>query len=200
MSTETRDDLGRVLCCHGRPIMCNECGEDYATELNQPAEVAALSRGAETAKCDTCVHLTPFELSDELFTCPVVNIRIHRDSASVFGCNQHEPKTPADRGTPTISAAVGEAPVSSAASAFHRVVPSGGDSGQPLYTLKDRIAQWRAQAENSRADMKAAQEGALYSEGRQFAFDCCADEAELVLKWSRGRGAQAAKEPPGSTP
>ncbi len=33
---ETRDDLGRVLCCHGRPMMCAECGEEYAADLNHP--------------------------------------------------------------------------------------------------------------------------------------------------------------------
>jgi deoxycytidylate deaminase len=40
--------------------------------------------------CATCVHLTPFELAPELNTCPVVNIRIHTESAAVFGCNQWE--------------------------------------------------------------------------------------------------------------
>lgn len=40
MGNETRDDLGRVLCCHGRPMMCLECGEDYAAELNQPRAAA----------------------------------------------------------------------------------------------------------------------------------------------------------------
>lgn len=33
---ETRDELDRVLCCHGRPIECLECGEEYAAELNKP--------------------------------------------------------------------------------------------------------------------------------------------------------------------
>lgn len=49
-------------------------------------------RAVQPEVCESCKHLTPFELTDELFTCPVVNIRIHRDSASVFGCNQHEAK------------------------------------------------------------------------------------------------------------
>ncbi len=49
-------------------------------------------RESSQPKCDTCVHLTPFEMTDELFTCPVVNIRIHRESATFFGCNQHEAK------------------------------------------------------------------------------------------------------------
>lgn len=40
--------------------------------------------------CSTCVHLRPFELAPELNTCPVVNIRIHTESAAIFGCNQHE--------------------------------------------------------------------------------------------------------------
>jgi hypothetical protein len=33
-----RDDIGRVLCCHGRPMTCLECGEEYAAELEKPAE------------------------------------------------------------------------------------------------------------------------------------------------------------------
>jgi hypothetical protein len=51
MSHETRDVDGFVLCCHGRPIHCLECGEDYAAELNTPPVVdAALS--AERAACE----------------------------------------------------------------------------------------------------------------------------------------------------
>lgn len=58
------------------------------TDALQPP--AACGAASQEPTCESCVHLTPFELTDELFTCPVVNIRIHRDSASVFGCNQHE--------------------------------------------------------------------------------------------------------------
>lgn len=32
-----RDDLGRVICHHGRIIACLECGEDYEREINSPA-------------------------------------------------------------------------------------------------------------------------------------------------------------------
>lgn len=46
----------------------------------------------EPPHCDTCVNLTPFELTDDMFTCPVVNIRIHRQSVGMFGCSLHEPK------------------------------------------------------------------------------------------------------------
>ena len=53
---------------------------------------AALVGRPEPPTCKTCVHLTPFELHDDLFTCPVVNIRIHKESADVFGCNQHDPR------------------------------------------------------------------------------------------------------------
>jgi hypothetical protein len=41
--TVTRDSLGYVLCCHGRPMTCLECGDDYAEELDGPA---AGARGA----------------------------------------------------------------------------------------------------------------------------------------------------------
>lgn len=39
----SRDEHGRVLCCHGRPFTCNECGEDYAADLDR-----AHSGGVET--------------------------------------------------------------------------------------------------------------------------------------------------------
>lgn len=32
----SRDDLGNVLCCHGRPFSCVECGEEYAAEIDAP--------------------------------------------------------------------------------------------------------------------------------------------------------------------
>lgn len=41
-------------------------------------------------RCASCAHLRPFELLDEVCTCPVVNIRIHRTSARTFGCNLWE--------------------------------------------------------------------------------------------------------------
>jgi hypothetical protein len=60
---------------------------DYA--LGEPADAA---RNKETGLCCDCRNLRPFELTDELFTCPVVNIRIHADSAKIFGCNQFAAK------------------------------------------------------------------------------------------------------------
>lgn len=36
-----RDPFGRVLCCHGRPFDCNECGEEYAADLERPAAPTA---------------------------------------------------------------------------------------------------------------------------------------------------------------
>jgi hypothetical protein len=43
-------------------------------------------------RCETCANLRAFELSDDLFTCPVVNIRIHRETAETFGCSMWESK------------------------------------------------------------------------------------------------------------
>jgi hypothetical protein len=31
-----RDKLGNVLCEHGRPFNCGECGEEYAREIDAP--------------------------------------------------------------------------------------------------------------------------------------------------------------------
>ncbi len=31
-----RDDLGRVVCHHGRHFNCNECGDEYEAEINAP--------------------------------------------------------------------------------------------------------------------------------------------------------------------
>lgn len=40
MSTAVRDECDRVLCPHGRPMTCLECGEEYAQELTGPASGA----------------------------------------------------------------------------------------------------------------------------------------------------------------
>jgi hypothetical protein len=46
------------------------------------------------------------------------------------------------------------------------------------FTLEDRIRQWREQAASSRAESKDGD----YLDGRAFAFERCADEAELTLR------------------
>jgi hypothetical protein len=33
-----RDDLGRTLCEHGRPMACTECAVEYERELEKPKE------------------------------------------------------------------------------------------------------------------------------------------------------------------
>lgn len=51
------------------------------------------------------------------------------------------------------------------------------------YTLAERIAQWREQAAQSKAEAESQRQSvhdALYLDGRAFAFERCADEAELV--------------------
>lgn len=40
--------------------------------------------------CLGCVHLRPFELVEDVLTCVVVNIRIHRVTAADFWCRYHE--------------------------------------------------------------------------------------------------------------
>lgn len=40
-----RDEYDRVLCPHGRPMACLECGEDYARAVTTPARTA----------CDDCL-------------------------------------------------------------------------------------------------------------------------------------------------
>lgn len=42
--------------------------------------------------CRSCQYLRAFELSDELFTCHIVNIRLHVTTIRTFGCNYHERK------------------------------------------------------------------------------------------------------------
>lgn len=44
----------------------------------------------EQRVCASCQHLRSFELTDEVSTCPVVNIRIHAASLDEFGCNLWE--------------------------------------------------------------------------------------------------------------
>ena len=48
------------------------------------------------------------------------------------------------------------------------------------YTLQDRIAQWRGQQLTPTPAASDFERG--YAEGRNFAFDRCADEAELTLR------------------
>ncbi len=76
-----RDTTSAPAITHAR---ANTCWQAAARldELDKPTNLVQ--------KCLTCRHLNPFELTDDLFTCPVVNIRIHRSSLSIFGCNQHE--------------------------------------------------------------------------------------------------------------
>ncbi len=38
-------------------------------------------------RCITCKHLKPLELSDEIYCCPVLNIRISVVSIKDFGCS-----------------------------------------------------------------------------------------------------------------
>lgn len=39
-------------------------------------------------RCTSCAHLMP--LMGDVFTCVVVNIRLHRTFARLFACNQYE--------------------------------------------------------------------------------------------------------------
>lgn len=118
-----------------QPISVNRVAMFIATETQQSYyfwrdELSALlvqeAESGAGAICSTCRHLIRFELTDELFTCPVVNIRIHRDGARVFGCNQHEPFTSTASTNALLPAPCGE----SLAFAPTRVVPNGEDSGQ----------------------------------------------------------------------
>lgn len=94
----SRDADGNCQCayCRGDAGQLGELAADYELRLagetyrREAAEDALALR--DTQKCATCVHLTPFELAPELNTCPVVNIRIHTESAAIFGCNQWEAK------------------------------------------------------------------------------------------------------------
>lgn len=47
-----RDDLDRVLCHHGRPFTCGECGEEYAAEVEKPLSVPAVATPVEQGKAD----------------------------------------------------------------------------------------------------------------------------------------------------
>ncbi len=69
----------------------NACADELEALLSTDGITEPAKR---TIYCESCVHLRPFELADDLFTCPVVNIRIHRETATIFGCNFHEAKAP----------------------------------------------------------------------------------------------------------
>src|SRR3990167_10209957 len=72
---------------HG--VLCAACIVKRAATIPGATVVHAIVDIRPQRHCDTCKHLTPFELAPELNTCPVVNIRIHTSSAAIFGCNQH---------------------------------------------------------------------------------------------------------------
>lgn len=44
----------------------------------------------QVATCDSCIHLRPFELQPNLFSCPVFNIRLAKRDVREFGCTFHE--------------------------------------------------------------------------------------------------------------
>jgi hypothetical protein len=75
---------------HG--VLCAGCIVKRAATVAGATVVHAVIEITPQRHCDTCIHLTPFELAADLNTCPIVNIRIHTDSAAIFGCNQHEPR------------------------------------------------------------------------------------------------------------
>ncbi len=56
MSHVVRDEHGHVLCCHGRPMLCSECGEEYAAELtdatNEPKSGVRVDRTADAPQFD----------------------------------------------------------------------------------------------------------------------------------------------------
>lgn len=44
----------------------------------------------EIERCITCTYLRPSDLDENVFMCPVVNIRIHVDEIHAFGCTLWE--------------------------------------------------------------------------------------------------------------
>lgn len=84
------DDIGGVDGdTQERRAFRQKLGARLQTGQNRP-DVNSPESGGLPQLCATCRHLRPFELAPELNTCPVVNIRIHSDSAAIFGCNQWE--------------------------------------------------------------------------------------------------------------
>ncbi len=70
----TRDEIGRVLCCHGRPIACNECGEDYASELDGPAGGA----------CGDASFSSPRSTGTPFIDCPLCGVRVEQVASATL--------------------------------------------------------------------------------------------------------------------
>jgi hypothetical protein len=51
-----RDEVGRVLCCHGRPMSCDECGEEDAAKIAPRRKLDAMAMH-QIALVETCGEL-----------------------------------------------------------------------------------------------------------------------------------------------
>lgn len=79
----TRDESGNVLCCHGRPIQCAECGEEYASDIEAtPARKT----------CATCRHVKERKTRVGMF-CGNEDAPIFGDVPPDFGCTLHKPRS-----------------------------------------------------------------------------------------------------------
>lgn len=69
-----------------------------AADIDVNADALA-PKGSTIRTCEHCRHLRPFDLTKDVLTCPVVNIRISQESSWDFGCNLFEAKDgPESRG------------------------------------------------------------------------------------------------------
>ena len=62
-----------------------QCADDLEAALARPGEPE------EQRVCLKCANLRPFELADDILTCPVLNIRLHETTIETFGCSLWEP-------------------------------------------------------------------------------------------------------------
>ncbi len=151
----------QAIVCEVRDIRDNGQPEGLtaaqAVALTLHEMLAGGARAPQHPTCSTCAHLTPFDLNDDLFTCPIVNIRLHRDSTTVFGCNQHDAALAAPQVSPSPSVA--------SAAGCQPSVPNGGDSGAFQSEAGGaRAPQWQPDLEAQRDKLLVA-------------LKCCVDSA-----------------------
>jgi hypothetical protein len=183
-STLDQSTLDRIrMTLHRGGSITNEDGQwliDQLAAQTTPPPQTHTRVEVTTPTCDTCVHLTPFELAPELCTCPVVNIRIHRDSTSVFGCNQHE-RLPTH--APTLTAALrgslrgpeSDAEFDLAVNTFRELLPTHAPKPDILKAL---IERWESEAALHRRAQHESRTApsAVADRGLAWAFSQCASE------------------------
>lgn len=89
---DTEEAFGIVQRILGFDVVGDD-PDDWIIALRELEKRMAVGLGvmALPRVCASCDHLQSFELTDEIKTCPVLNIRIATQEIQTFGCSLYEP-------------------------------------------------------------------------------------------------------------